>query len=324
MTTQPTYRSPLFRIALLAAISLRIVPMPGIAGAQDQPVVYRSVLDTTEIVSGFTGSAPELPSTLVIAPGQYGFLGNAYDATEPAFYRFLHPSTNQQRIVYEAGRDNVEVLLSGFAWAHWHGSLDNALSAAALTQKATTTKLSLTCTPVSQWALSILSTYHVQARLVQSLTLDAWNSDDNGHSMIEVYRQDVAKWVLYDVDQNACFLRQGTPLSLVDMIDYSASGDYDIKYLASDATMTEDVLRTWYRRVLQVPIINGCFYLPTPNDADRARVAGYAGQNYTYLTESQFRQQFGYPLPEPSSAILALLAGAGLAAYAWRRETRCK
>ena len=50
-----------------------------------------------------------------------------------------------------------------------------------------------------------MSRYNIRARFVLTLTLDPWNSYDNGHSMIEVYREDLKKWVLYDVDENAYF-----------------------------------------------------------------------------------------------------------------------
>ena len=40
----------------------------------------------------------------------------------------------------------------------------------------------------------------VKSRLVSSLTLDSWNSYDNGHIMIEVFRPELKKWVVYDID----------------------------------------------------------------------------------------------------------------------------
>ena len=154
-----------------------------------------------------------------------------------------------------------------------------------------TTKVFITCGTISAWAVDILSRNNVRARFVLTLTLDPWNSYDNGHSMIEVYREDLKKWVLYDVDENAYFTHENVPLSLVEMIERSASGDYDIKPLASDTmldvsnfkdgtgyewaligefTRTKDGIRRWYKRALQVPVLDNCFFLPSPNDADRA------------------------------------------------------
>jgi len=98
------------------------------------------------------------------------------------------------------------------------------------------------------------------------------------------------------------------------MIERAASGDYEVKLLALDTgldvsnfksprngydwgfsaefTRTSEGARQWYKRVLQVPILNGYFYLPKPNDADRARVSNYAGAKYTYLTKGEFLKKF--------------------------------
>ena len=36
---------------------------------------------------------------------------------------------------------------------------------------------------------------------------------------------------------------------------------------------TKDGIRRWYKRALQVPVLDNCFYLRSPNDADRAHCA---------------------------------------------------
>ena len=231
-----------------------------------------------------------------------------------AFIGFAIRSKRITAIVFDAHKRDVEALLSGLAWIASHGNSDDAASNDELTEKAATRKLFLTCGNSSRWALHVLARCKVRARPVSTLTLEPWNSYDNGHSMIEVYREDLKRWVLYDLDSNACFVHGKELLSLVEMVERSAAGAYEIKFLAGDApldvsnfksktnaydwafsserTCTESGLRNWYKRALQVPLIGNCFFLPTPNDADRARVEHYAGATYAYLTKKEFLKKF--------------------------------
>jgi hypothetical protein len=306
----------LFRkLVFLGAIPLSMVPMQRTTLAEDPAFVRYACMDAVEPVSGVDNPAgtPGLPPSLVIAPGQYAFHGKTYDLRKQGLYRFICPfKENQQRIVYRAHSGNVEALLSGLAWCVSHGNSDNSKSQEELTRKATTGKLFITCSNISQWALPILQSYKIRARTADTLTLDEWNSYDNGHNMIEVYREDLKKWVLYDLDANVCFLHNKTPLSLVEVIEYAASGDYEFKLLALDTrldvsnfksprngydwgfsaelTRTDEGSRGWYKRVLQVPVIGNCFFLTSPNDANRARVESYAGAKFT--TKEEFLRKF--------------------------------
>ncbi len=210
------------------------------APGEEPPFAYHALLRNVELVSGTAGSAgtPALPAGLVIAPGRYAFAGMAYDLKMQGLYRFCHPfKENQQRIVFDAHKRDVEALLSGLAWIASHGNSDDAASNVDLTEKAATRKLFLTCGNSSRWALHVLARCKVRARPVSTLTLEPWNSYDNGHSMIEVYREDLKRWVLYDLDSNACFVHGKELLSLVEMVERSAAGAYEIKFLAGDAPL---------------------------------------------------------------------------------------
>jgi hypothetical protein len=303
--------------ASLAAVVYTLISIQDVAWADDRPIVWYASMDHVSPVSAVAGAtaAPKLPASLVIPPGRYSFSGVAYDLRKPGLYRFMCPfKDNQQRIVYDEHKGNIDTLVSGLAWCVTHGNSDNDKSGDALTRKATTAKLFITCNNSAQWAIHVLSPYRIRVRPADSLTLDEWNSYDNGHSMIEIYREDLNKWVLYDFDANVCFLHKGTLLSLAEMIEHAASGDYEFKPFAADTgmdisnfksprngfdwgfsaeiTRTNDGARWWYKRVLQVPLLGNCFYLPSPNDADRARVAHYSGQNYTCLTKEEFLKKF--------------------------------
>ena len=157
----PNVTAPSFvlKVAFLAAISFGTFPARHIASAQDPPIVFHALLDKFDRVSGTAGTAgaSPLPSSLVIAPGRYAFAGNTYDVREQGLYRFCHPhKDNQQRIVYDARNGNVEALLSGLAWTATHGNSDDGKSKEALTRKATTTKLFITCGTISDVGVGYL------------------------------------------------------------------------------------------------------------------------------------------------------------------------
>jgi hypothetical protein len=322
MTARTTKVSFVPGIALLAGLALGPVSMQGVALAENQPLVYRAYMDTTEPIPSVAGSSetPALPSTLVIAPGRYAFLGKTYDLQKQGLYRFsLFQKENQQRIVYDKKHGDVDAVLSAIAWMVSHGNSDNGKSADAWTQKALTSKLFITCGGISGWACYIMTPLGIRVRTVSSLTLDEWNSYDNGHSIMEVYREDFKKWVLYDVDENACFFDKTNPLSLLELSERAASGDYQIKSLAADSMMdvsnfkvdardrakadgfdlaffmeqmqSENGRRLWYARALQVPMIGGCFCLTTPSEANRKRVESYC-KGAKYLEKDEFVKKF--------------------------------
>lgn len=254
---------------------------------------------------------PSLPDTLIIPPGEYRFRGQAFTLEKEGLYRFLEVGEEQQqRIVY---REDLDALLSGIAWIVSHGNSDHGKSHEALAQEARTRKLFLTCGPVSAWSISILTDHGVKARSATSLTLGHWNTYDNGHAMMEVYREDFCKWVLYDVDGNCFFTWRETPLSLVEFA-YAVMRDYpyEAKSLANDirldvsnfkgdggepdyAFFSERYIaasRQWYRRIVQVPMLHEptvgrCFF----DAANRERIESYS-KSFKYMEKSEFRRTF--------------------------------
>jgi hypothetical protein len=284
----------------------------------DNPVVYYAFLDSLEPVAASSNASQEatsaLPDSLIIAPGVYLFHGNTFDMRREGLYRLISPKVeNQQRIVY-AG--NVDALLSGMAWIHSHGNSDDFKNSAEMNRVALNAKVLATCSFVTEWAKELLESQGIKTRKVMTLTLDAWNTWDNGHTLIEVYRSDYGRWVLYDLDNNAYFMRDGAPLSLLELTRVSSSDDYEIKYLADDAVVdpggftvkdtgfnyvflaeskysNEKALRRWYRRVIQVPLIrdkeNDHYNFPNLNA--RSKVENYS-KAFQYLEEEQFIQKF--------------------------------
>ncbi len=254
---------------------------------------------------------PPLPESLVIPPGTYQFRGQALALQEEGLYRFLEVGEEQQqRIVYRA---DLHALLSGIAWIVSHGNSDHGKSHDELAEQAKTRKLFITCGPVSGWTIAVLADHGIRARSATSLTLENWNTYDNGHAMIEVYRKDIRKWVLYDVDGNCFFTWRDTPLSLVEFA-YAVMRDYpyEFQFLAKDTRLDVSnfkgkegkadyaffcermnaAVRRWYRRIVQVPMLHDpkigrCFF----DAANRQRIESYS-KSFKYLEKSEFRRTF--------------------------------
>lgn len=214
-------------------------------------------------------SAQNLPSELLIKPGEYLFQKNSYLIPEEGLCRFIFPEkNNQQRIVYE---HDVHTLLSSMAWMVTHGERDDHLSFDALMTKAKSQKLVLTCEAVSRFTVKLLTSLDISARIVGARTLEQWNTYNDGHYLVEVYRHDLAKWVVYDVDHDVYFSYDNKILSLLEWLHH-LQDDYQIHYLSQDirAVSTAEFkkydftfihedrladLKRWYQRIMQFTFI---------------------------------------------------------------------
>ena len=249
---------------------------------------------------------PPLPDTLIIPPGTYQFRGRAFSLEKEGLFRFLEVNEElQQRIVYQK---DPHALLSGIAWIVSHGRPDGGKSAKEMARLAKTRKLLMTCGSVSGWAVSVLRDHGFQARGVSSLTLENWNTYDNGHGMLEMYWEDPGKWVLYDVTANSYYTFQGKPLSLVEFA-YAVMADreYEVVSIAADTTLDVSGFRSrdgkadytfhaerlfadsrgWYRRILEVPMIGGYFF----DEKNREKIEGYS-KSFKYMDKDTFRKKF--------------------------------
>ncbi len=252
-----------------------------------------------------------LPDTLFLKPGKYLFEGQVFDLRKEGLYRFLKPGkANIQRVVYEK---DMDALCSAIAWIVSHGNSCNGFSAEELEYRAMTSKLYLTCSHVSRWAVNVLRRAGVQCRLVAGLTLQDWNTYDNGHTLVEVWKPEFTKWAIYDFDNNLRICSpEGIPLSLFEFSEASGKGKYQLYYISSDAL--HDVsgnidssgysygfyfeylhvnLSQWYARVMEVPMIfeevrNKFLFF---DSIHRKRVENYS-TSYQYIPEEQFRDLF--------------------------------
>ncbi len=76
--------------------------------------------------------------------------------------------------------------------------------------------MSLICGYISKFAHELLDELGIKSRIVYRHTLHNLTGYDDGHVMIEVFRDDLKKWVLYDIDNNCYFIKNKTPLSFVE------------------------------------------------------------------------------------------------------------
>ena len=183
-----------------------------------------------------------------------------------------------------------------------------------MTTKALTSKIFATCGTISAWTQALLHDVGIRSRVVSSLTLDSWNHYNDGHTLIEVYREYYKKWVVYDLDNNAYFARADCPLSFIEFSNHVATGDYAIRRLASDSGFdvsnfidsdrqydyafameeifaNEKSLRRWYAGVIHVPMIedNGNYFFF--DNVNRSRVETYSPR-FRYMDKEQFMAKF--------------------------------
>ena len=288
-----------------------IIKPPGIE--KNKPIVYHAFLEKiqmVDVVSNEDGN--ELPDELVIPKDKYIFSGNTYNLDKDGVYRFVNPGKyNIQRIVFEK---DLNALLSSIAWIYSHGNNDDEKEYSEILQKAKNEKIFATCGTISNWSVQFLKEFGVKARIVAVLTLDDWNSYDNGHILVEVYREELKKWILYDVDNDAFFSSNGIPLSLLEFVKKVREDDYDIEFIARKNDidisnfvdrensydygfliearfLNEQTRRKWYKRVFQVPMIvdEGKSYFFDNTNKDK--ILSYSSF-YEFLDKKEFLDRF--------------------------------
>jgi len=290
------------------------------AGNNTETFAYFAYLSDISKISPIKRSiknirASHLPERLIIQPGIYRFDSKKYDCRKEGLYRFVNPGKrNEQRIVFKS---DLLALISALSWIVTHGYADEGKSYDEQMEKATKTKLFLTCGPSSKLASRLLGEWGYKSRRASAITLDEWNSYDNSHTVIEVFNPQLKKWVVFDIDNNTYFSRNGQLLSLIEFIDQVSRNDYEIKYMARDTkldvsglinntsnynfdfvseyiTSTEDSLRRWYKRIMQVPLIReGDYHYFYAGEEERARLENHSNY-YRYMDRSTFMKKF-YP-----------------------------
>mgnify|MGYP006096444821 CR=1 FL=1 len=282
----------------------------------NNPLATYSVFNKVDYLASYTSDIEYnlLPDSLFIPKGKYNFYGNNYNLTKGGVYRFIYPGVdNEQRIVYNG---NIDTLLSSISWIVTHGNSDAGLNNEQLLQKATDSKLFITCGTISILADRILGNFGIKSRLIIGMTKDKWNNYDNGHSLIEVFREKYNKWVLYDLDNNCFLTKNSEPLSFVELCDIiNNNQEYQIAKLSEDTRLavnsfhdkegyeydfysesliaTDNSLKKWYSRVLQIPLIKeGKYYFYDNDSVTTERMVKYSSNYASIGTCEKFIDQF--------------------------------
>lgn len=259
------------------------------------------------------GNSEILPEGLVVKPGFYNFNGQVYDLNNEGLYRFFVPlQTSQQRIVYKS---DIDSLLSSLSWIVTHGNTDDTKSLEELTAKAKQSKLVLTCGSNIKWSQNIFQSLRLKSRMVMGLTLDKWNNYDNGHTLVEVYRPEYKKWIVYDLDSNRKFTKNGRPLSLLELVENVKKQDYELEKISDSVRVDVDSftdhangynygllwetitsnkasLKRWYQRVLQsILIANPSGYFYFFDVKNRKRIEEYS-LYHKYIPKKEFLRRF--------------------------------
>ena len=298
---------------ILSKIGIRdkIIDPPGIS--MNESIVFYAFLEKIDLVNAkIEKCEKEIPERLIIPKGKYIFDGKTYDLDREGIYRFVFPGVeNKQRIVFEK---NIDALLSSIAWIFSHGNLDDEKTDEQILKKSLYSKISATCGTISEWTINLLNENGIKARLVSSLTLESWNSYDNGHILIEVFKPDLKKWVVYDIDNDAYFTSNEIPLSLIEFVDKIPKDDFTIEYIArrndidvknfidkennydygfliESRFLDEETRRKWYKHIFQVPMILDGKFSYFYDDKNSTKIEKYSSY-YKYMNKDRFLEKF--------------------------------
>ncbi len=182
------------------------------------------------------------------------------------------------------------------------GDAHSMLSDAAKIARINVDQLVITtCGPLHAAAAGMMSTVGYTSRPVMGLTLDTWNDYDNGHTLIEVYVPS-SGWQVYDLTNKVRPKYLGGRAGITDfnqtMIEdkvdlvplwHGAIFDQNWDYYAQMGGRKFDLI-TWYKRVLQVPMIwDGSHYRfeTRPDNAENTRIEGYSS-SYLRMAATPF------------------------------------
>lgn len=275
--------------------------------------VYHAFLENIkEIPSSRMEKSQPIPNSLIIKKGNYEFGNENYELKDEGLYRFIFPTKiNQQRIIFE---ENIDALLSSICWIFTHGNSDDEKSYTEIQKKALHSKIFATCGPLVSWTNDFLNKLNVNVRIVSTLTVDTWNSYDNGHILIEIFRKNLDKWIVYDLDNSCYFVHKENPLSLFEFVNKVKSDDYKIKKLSNKISMdisnfkdknnkydygfaiegrlaNEKQLRKWYKHVIQVPLILDEKFSYFCDEKNKERIEKYSNYN-KYMKKDDFLKKF--------------------------------
>lgn len=240
-----------------------------------------------------------------------------YQVDKEGLYRFFDILGYDMRQMY-VYRDDLWQLAGNLSRMRVHGwrGLDGPTFAEKV-DRMRKGQLAITCGPTATFMVEQLRALGLKCRFVCTLTIDEWNDYSNGHSLTEIFDLAEKRWVFYDSDLGCRLRYQGRWLDLGDVCrlyregqtpepDFPAgrcridtSSDRTLpdqrffySILFEDIFQRDAALHKWYRRVMQIPVIDGAF--PSDSEPETLRARSYANGNYARerLSWNEWRKRF--------------------------------
>lgn len=204
--------------------------------------------------------------------------GEVFDLTRDGLYRFYRlPSLSEQRIVCSSGFNS---LMKTLGYCFKYGTSDNDTPVEDLLKALKIRPVVAGCQYLSELVILIGEYYGLSIRKVAVISIDPWNGQDDGHTLLEVKLD--GRWIAYDPSFNCVFSSEGALLSLWDLCDLKMQGvelfrlpgyresapynigDYDYSFWVDKRGLSEEMLIDWYKHVLHVPLflVSGVFSYP--------------------------------------------------------------
>ena len=207
---------------------------------QDDPVVATLSNEKAHAVVLETGpdaDAKDLPTSLVMEAALYQFHGEIFNCRKPGVYRFSNPQVdNQQRIVLDP--ESVLHAALYLSLISIRGNRDDRQSFRKLSKHSTSRLLSMTCGPLSSFIGKICDTINLKTRVISTHTLEATNSYNNGHTLLEVWVPDLSKHVAVDVDKKCFFKSQENYLDVHELCSsVFHQENFSIEYFGSNVRL---------------------------------------------------------------------------------------
>lgn len=190
-----------------------------------------------------------------------------------------------------------------------HGGLDESKKYEESLEILRFRSLSMTCGTVSNFSRRLLEDLGIESRVVMTITLEEWNTYDNGHTFLEVFVPYSKKWVAVDLDANVSFSTPSSEnasmleimavsidnisflsLARISNLDYSTFDRYQV--ISDFASLNK---REWYSRVLQAFAIKdaatGKYVFAADDENKSLRIKSYS-PDFTTVSTEKFAKMF--------------------------------
>jgi len=265
---------------------------------RDAAPVEMSPTTSTDLPTGRKSHAlADLPLVLT-EPCAVTTGGLTFRVEQEGLYRFGNLTTKETAnvILY---RDDLWRFVGHLSRLQVHGWRQDGESIPRWTERARKGRLSISCGNIVRFVAHHLAERGHKSRVVNLVTLEEHNHYDDGHVLMEVFDPREKRWILYDPDMKCRFRHAGRALNLGEAVAlYRKGGSAELEFFcapAIDAYAEEKASaesaqysllfewafrdatarQAWYRRMMQVPLLNGSAGAWREADVARIKATGY-------------------------------------------------